>query len=184
MIDYIFSTPLAALQWKAIVPETRNKALCQWLSIRLLWSQITLYNYDLAPNGKEMLGTWSSLSLVAFWGKECFGNLCREIGKSKMPAAILLKLSLLQQWEKNQCKEKEELESSPHQPHHQPEPKKNQQRHPCGLDVAFHNVLQRYMECESVCCCICLLSGRWSKTHLIFMHSFAFIDIWFSEPCL
>jgi hypothetical protein len=69
------------------------------------------------------------------------------------------------------------LESSPHQPHHQPEPKKNQQRHPCGLDVAFHNVLQRYMECESVCCCICLLSGRWSKTHLIFMHSFAFIDI-------
>jgi hypothetical protein len=53
--------------------------------------------------------------------------LCREIGKSKMPAAILLKRSLLQQWEKNQCKEKEEWESSPHQPHHQPEPTKNQQ---------------------------------------------------------
>jgi hypothetical protein len=44
-----------------------------------------------------------------------------------MPAAKLLKLSLLQQWEKNQCKEKEEWESSPHQPHHQPEPKRNQQ---------------------------------------------------------
>jgi hypothetical protein len=41
-----------------------------------------------------------------------------------MPAAIILKISLLQQWEKNQCKEKEQLESSPHQPHQKPEPKK------------------------------------------------------------
>jgi hypothetical protein len=40
-----------------------------------------------------------------------------------MSAAILLKISLLHQWEKNQCKKKEELESSPPQPHHQPEPK-------------------------------------------------------------
>ncbi len=47
-------------------------------------------------------------------------------------------------------------------------------RHQCGSDAAFHNVLQRYMECESVCCCICLLSGCWGKTHLSFVHSLTF----------
>jgi hypothetical protein len=30
------------------------------------------------------------------------------------------------------------------------------------------------MECESVCCCICLLSGCWGKTHLSFVHSLTF----------
>jgi hypothetical protein len=48
LIDYIFST----LHQLATVPATRNKALCQWLSIMLLWSH--------QPNGKRpLLGPWT-----------------------------------------------------------------------------------------------------------------------------
>ncbi len=75
-----------------------------------------------------------------------------------MPAAILLKLSLLQQWEKNQCKEQEELESSPHQPHHQPEPKKNQQRHQCGSDAACIHLHSLTFHSQSHVCNSCVFS--------------------------
>jgi hypothetical protein len=72
---YIFLTHArAALQWKATVPATRNKVLCRWLSIRLLWLQYL--SFLLREHVFPGLLTWFkyifSVHLQLFNGKQLF----------------------------------------------------------------------------------------------------------------